>query len=134
MRKPAKVLAFGPEEWIHAVRQALPGRQKNSFIDVKSLCAMCSLPETVCVDVAVLHHSLAPNDLRYAAEYIRRRWQNALIIVIGDHAKQLDDPLYDDWASCTISPEELMCLIEKLITARERNSSNLRPRLGDDGR
>jgi hypothetical protein len=84
----------------------------------------------VSVDVAAIHHSFALGDLRYAAEYIRRRWPDALILVIGDQAKYLDDPLYDDWASGEISPEELLGHIDRLLAARRRIRKSDRPWLG----
>jgi hypothetical protein len=84
------------------------------------------------VDVAVLHHSFAPHDLRYAAEYIRRRWPDAVILVIGEQAKQLDDPLYDDKTSSGISIEELVLMIETSVAARRRVRRNMRSRLGND--
>jgi hypothetical protein len=78
------------------------------------------------VDVAVFHHSFATHDLQYAAEYIRRRWPDAVILVIGEHAEYLDDPLYDDKASSSISIEELVSMIEKSVAARRRIRRNVR--------
>jgi hypothetical protein len=92
---------------------------------------LCALPKAVSVDVAVLHHSFASHDLRYAAEYIRRRWPDAVILVIGEQADQLDDPLYDDKASSGISIEELVSMIETLVAAKRRIRRNVRSGLGN---
>jgi hypothetical protein len=78
------------------------------------------------VDVAVLHHSFAPHDLRYAAEYIRRRWPDAVILVIGEQARHLDDPLYDDKTSSGISIEELVRVIERSVATKRRMKRNAR--------
>jgi hypothetical protein len=121
MRKTTNVLALGQEEWIYAVRHTMPRWQKNGFAGVGSFWDLCALPQPVQADVAVIHHSFAQEDLRYAAEYIRRRWPDAIIVVIGEKAKHLDDPLYDIRVSSEISAEELVWLVEKSLTARERN-------------
>jgi len=78
------------------------------------------------VDVAVLHHSFALRDLRYAAEYIRRRWPEAVILVIGERAMHLDDPLYDHKANCEVSVEELVRMIETSVAAKRRIRGNVR--------
>jgi hypothetical protein len=126
MRRTTKVLSLGIEEWGNEVRKALPPRRKNCFWGVKNCWELCALPQAVSVDAAVLHHSFAPHDLRYAAEYIRRRWPDAVILVIGEQAKQLDDPLYDDKTSSGISMEELVRVIEKSVVAKRRIKRNVR--------
>lgn len=120
MRKTANVLSFGLEEWRNAVCQALHPGQKNGFSGVNSFWELCTLPQAVSVDVAVIHHSVSPCDLRHAAEYIRRRWPDAVILVIGEQAKQLDDPLYDYKTSCEISIEALVRTIETSVAAKGR--------------
>ena len=121
MRKTTKVLSIGLEEWRNAVRKALPHRRKNGYWGVNNLWDLCALPEVVTADVAVFHHSFPPHDLRYAAEYVRRRWPNAVILVIGEQAKQLDDPLYDHKTSSEISTDELVSVIEKAVAAKKEN-------------
>ena len=90
----------------------------NNFWD------LCALPQAVSVDVAVFHHSFDPRNLRYAAEYIRRRWPDAVILVIGEQAEQLDDPRYVDKASRGISIEELVLMIERLAATKRRIRRN----------
>lgn len=82
------------------------------------------------LDVAVFHHSFVPDDLRYAAEYIRRRWPDAVILVIGEQAEQLDDPLYDDKTGSGISLEELVRTIETSVAAKRRIGRTVRSGLG----
>jgi hypothetical protein len=125
MRIATKVLSLGIEEWRNAVREAVTQRQKNGFWGVNNCWDLCALPQAVSVDVAVLHDSFAPRDLRYAAEYIRRRWPDAVIFVIGKQVEQLDDPLYDDKASSGVSIEELMLMIEESVAVRRRIRRNV---------
>jgi hypothetical protein len=131
MKKTTKVLSLGIEEWRNAVRQALPPRRKNGFWGVNNYWNLCALPQAVSVDVAVFHDSFAPHDLRYAAEYVRRRWPDAVILVIGEQAEHLEDPLYDDKTSRGISIEELVSMIEKSVAAKRRIRRNVRSRPGN---
>jgi hypothetical protein len=131
MRKATNVLSLGIEEWRNAVRQALPPRRKNGFWGVSNYWNLCALPQAVSVDVAVFHHSFAQHDLRYAAEYVRRRWPDAVIIVVGEQAEQLDDPLYDDKTSIGISIEELVWMIETSVAAKRRIKTKVRSGLGN---
>ena len=85
-----------------SLRSLAPSAEERLLGSEQLLGFVCP-SAAVSVDVAVFHHSFAPDDLRYAAEYIRRRWPDAVILVIGEQAKQLDDPLYDDKASSGIS-------------------------------
>lgn len=130
MRESTKILSLGLEEWRNAVRQALPSGQKDGFWGVNNYWNLCALPQAVSVDVAVFHHSFATHDLRYAAEYIRRRWPDAVILVIGERAKQLDDPLYDHKANSAISVEELVLMIERLAATKRGIRRNVQFGLG----
>ena len=130
MRKTTKVLALGHEQWIHMVQQSLSYWRKNGLTGAHNFWALCALPQAVQVDVAVVHHSFAQEDLRYAAEYIRRRWPDAVIVIVGEQAKHLDDPLYDHRADGEISPEELLWLIETSVEARRQSRKHARPVLG----
>jgi len=126
MRKTTNVLSLGVKEWRIAVRQALPPRRKNGFRGVNNLWDLCALPQAVSVDAAVFHHSFSLRELGCAAEYIRRRWPEAVILVIDERAKHLDDPLYDHKANCELSVEELVRTIETLVAAKTRIRKNVR--------
>lgn len=126
MRESTCVLLLGLDEWSNAARKVLPPRKKDSFWAVSNVWDLCALPQDVSVDVAVFHHSFAADDLRYAAEYVRRRWLGAVILVIGEQAEQLDDPLYDDKASREISVEDLVRMIETSAAARRKMRRNAR--------
>jgi hypothetical protein len=131
MRKTMNVLSLGIEEWRLAVRKALPTGRKSGFGGVNNLWDLCALPEAVSVDVAVFHNSFSRRELRCAAEYIRRRWPEAVILVIGERAKQLDDPLYDHKANCEISVEDLARMIETLVAGKAGIRRNVRSGLSN---
>ena len=131
MRLTTTVLSLGLEEWRNAVCEVLIQNEKNSILGVNNCWDLCALSQAVTVDIAVLHYSFALHGLRYAAEYIRRRWPDAVILVIGEQAEQLDDPLYDDKASSGISIEELVKVIERSAAAMRRTGRNVQFRLGN---
>ena len=128
MSDVTKVLLVGVEEWRDGARQALPAACKGCLTGVDSLWELCALPEPVSVDIAVIHPSFQVRDSRYAAEYIRRRWPDAVILVIGPLAVQLDDPLYDHRVSSSTSFEELAKIIETSAAAKQRVMRDVRPR------
>jgi hypothetical protein len=96
-------------------------------VSVESYWKLCALPEFVSVDVAVVHRTFANEDLRHAAEYIRRRWPLARILLLGWKADSLEAPLYDDRESGGISPRELVRLIEASVTAQGRIGRDVKP-------
>ena len=126
MGRATKVLLVGTEEWASTVRKALPLGQEEAITTVESFWKLCALPESVLVEVAVFHHSFSKNELRYAAEYIRRRWPLARILLLGWKADSLDDPLYDDRKRSGILPEELVQWIAISAKARRRIESSVR--------
>lgn len=131
MRKTMNVPSLGIEEWRIAVLKALPRGRKSSFGGVNTLWDLCALPEAVSVDVAVFHPSFSFRELRCAAEYIRRRWPEAVIFVIGEQARHLDDPLYDHKVKLEISVEELVQMIETSVAGKRRMRRKVRSGLSN---
>ena len=129
MRYTTTVLVLGEEQWGQTIRQKLPHWQKR-FVLVPDIWHLCALPQSVQASAAAFHRSFPHGDLRYAAEYLRRRWPDVAILVAGEQATQLDDPLYDDVTAPNISPEELAHVIEKLVQSRRRSKNLERPFLG----
>lgn len=128
MNEITKVFLVGAEEWRDGARQALAGACKSSVTGIGSLWELCALPEAVLVDVAVIHPSFQTRDLCYAAEYIRRRWPDAVILVIGTLAVHLEDPLYDHRVSNSVSFDQLAEIIEMSAIAKQRVKRFLRSR------
>jgi hypothetical protein len=120
------VLLVGTEEWNKGVRQALPGTLEKGLSGVNKLWDLYALPQAVSVDVAVFQQLFPAHDLRYATEYLRRRWPDAVILIIGKQAEELDDPLYDHRVSSGISFEELAGMIEMSAAAKKRVMRNAR--------
>jgi hypothetical protein len=59
--------------------------------------------------------------LRNCAEYIRRHWPNAKILLINSEAEVLDDQLHDQQTSPGLSSESLLGMIERLSTSNRRS-------------
>jgi hypothetical protein len=129
MKETAKVLLLDIEEWRIPVRQASPPNTKSGIGGVNNCLDLCALAQIVSVDIAVLHHTLAPHKLRYAAEYIRRRWPDAVILAIGEQFEHLDDPLYDHQAGCGVRLEELVRTIGTSVAAKRETGRNVRSKL-----
>ena len=66
------------------------------------------------VHLAVVSASLSPDNLRATAEFIRRQWTSARILVVGDAVPVLEDQLYDEAIDTTSSSDELLVALRKL--------------------
>jgi DNA-binding NtrC family response regulator len=64
--------------------------------------------------LAVLSCSLGEFALRAAAEFVRRQWPSARILILGSARAILDDSLYDEAVDCRFQPQELLNVIERL--------------------
>jgi len=119
-----------PSSWSRGVEEwnttSITANAQKCLSGVSNLWKLCALPEPVSVNVAAFHQSFPAHDLRYATEYIRRRWADAVILVIGKQAEHLDDPLDDHKVSSGISSEELAGMIDMSATAKRRIMRNVR--------
>jgi hypothetical protein len=115
------VLVIGSMELTNVVRDALVlcGRSRLAVAaNYWDLCSL-SLRETAHFQLAILDVSFSDRELRRRAEYIRRRWADAAILLVRDDCDLLDDPLYDERIPAGINPEELAAVIERLAGTEE---------------
>ena len=115
------VLFVGPMELASVVRDALVlcGRSRLSVAtSYWDLCSL-SLRESGRVHVAILDRSFSARELHRRAEYVRRRWADAFIILLSDDCRALDDPLYDQRLPAAVQPEDLVDAIERLTGTNE---------------
>jgi len=110
-----KVLFVGLSESSTLVRDAVlyhPGSRLAIATSYWDLCSL-SLHYHEEFQVALLEVSPSPRELRRRAEYIRRRWPGAAIVLIADGRIALDDPLYDERVPSNIGPDELLTVIDR---------------------
>ena len=115
------VLVIGSMELTNVVRDALVlcGRSRLAVAaNYWDLCSL-SLREAAQFQVAILDVSFSDRELRRRAEYIRRRWADAAVLLVCDDCDLLDDPLYDERIPAGINPEELAAVIERLAGTEE---------------
>jgi hypothetical protein len=115
------VLVIGSMELTNVVRDALVlcGRSRLAVAaNYWDLCSL-SLCDVAQFQVAILDVSFSDRELRRRAEYIRRRWADAAILLVRDDRDLLDDPLYDEGIPAGINPEELAAVIERLAGTEE---------------
>jgi hypothetical protein len=126
------VLVIGSMELTNVVRDALVlcGRSRLAVVaNYLDLCSL-SLRDPAQLQVAILDVSFSDRELRRRAEYIRRRWPEAAVLLVCDECDRLDDPLYDERLPSGINPEELAAVIERLAgneeTSGQRQASRSR--------
>jgi hypothetical protein len=82
---------------------------------------VCGLSESCAFSLVVI--SLAPNQNEAAkiAEYVRRQWPAAKILLFGRLSADFDDPLYDDIVDARFNPSAFVNMSERLLTALGAN-------------
>lgn len=96
-----------------AVLDALPPMTKVRFLAAISPWDVTELYRSEKVELAILHDSLSPRELRGCAADIRRRWPRAGILLIRWRA-DIDDPLYDERVPPGSPRTDLTAAIERL--------------------
>lgn len=121
------VLSVGSMELANVVRDALILCGRSHLSVATSYWELCSLslrgPDTI--QVAILDLSFSDRELRRRAEYIRRRWTDAAILLVSDTCDLLEDPLYDDRIPSEADPETLVEVIERLVKQKHASEEYL---------
>ena len=66
------------------------------------------------IAVVVISQAFVPLELRAIAEFTRRHWPRAGILVVGHGVPRLEDPLYDEHVDPDTQPESLLAAVEQL--------------------
>jgi len=114
------VLSIGPPESNYAVRDALLKRSKCQLIAAAGVWDLSALLASGKVDVAILHGTLPPGELRSCAAYIRHHWPTARILLVHAHADFLDDPMYDERIPPDSPVEVFLAMVERLAAFARR--------------
>jgi len=118
MTDSLNILSVGPASLSILVGDALSDSWKFQLTIAKDFRQLWLTPKDVCVDVAVLHCTLAPLELEDASRFIRRQWPSARILVIRPDSEFLDDALYDDRVLPAVASQVLLPTIERLTGRR----------------
>jgi hypothetical protein len=120
------VLVIGSMELTNVVRDALVLCGRSRLAVAANYWVLCSLSlrDAAQFQVAILDVSFSDRELRRRAEYIRRRWADAAVLLVCDDGVRLDDPLYDERMPSGINPEELAAVIERLAGTEETSGQN----------
>ena len=70
------------------------------------------------IAVVVISQAFVPLELRAIAEFTRRRWPRAGILVVGHGVPRLEDPLYDEHVDADSQPASLLAAVEQLSRKR----------------
>jgi len=124
------ILSVGTPESNDFVRDALLSRTKCQLMAAASVWDLSALLVSDKVDVAILHGTLSPAELRSCAAYVRHHWPAAQILLVHAHADFLDDPMYDERIPPGSPMDVFLTTIERLAAfARRtaRHAVNLQP-------
>ena len=119
------VLSVGSINSNNFVRDVLLSRTKCRLVAATCVWDMSAILASGKVDVAILHNTLSPGELRGCAVYIRHHWPAARILLIHAQVEILDDPMYDERMSPDLSAETLLSLIERLAASSRRSGRSV---------
>jgi hypothetical protein len=108
------VLLVEHNEMLLATRTLLlTGRRYGVFTarDCTEVFAHAHVQE---IAVVVISQAFVPLELRAIAEFTRRHWPRAGILVVGHGVPRLEDPLYDEHVDADFQPESLLAAVEQL--------------------
>ena len=110
-----KVLSVGLSELAYLVRDALMLRPHSRLAVVSNYWDLCSMSlQREEFQVAVLNDARPARELRRRVGYIRQRWPNAAILLVGGSSEASAHPLYDERVPTRIEPAELLMVIDRL--------------------
>jgi hypothetical protein len=116
-REAAPILLVDGDPSLRPSRAALLSRFN---IPVKQV-AGCGLSEPGSFSLVVISLALPQDEAGKIAEYVRRRWPAAKILLLGRLSTDFDDPLYDDIVDASFNPSAFVEASERLLTALGAN-------------
>jgi hypothetical protein len=115
-----RVLSIGSPETAEFVRDVLILRSRCWLCVAKCTWDLPVVSGSEEIDVAILHDTFSPRELRIFAAYIRCRWPHARILLIQEKSEGLVHGMYDERVAPGISPEPLLAVIERLGASARR--------------
>lgn len=109
-----RVLLVEPDLDILADRTLLLSRSKYTVAPASSYREIFGLRSEIGFGLAVLNDSLGGLAVRAAAEFVRRQWPSARILILGNAEAALDDYLYDEVVEHRIEPAELLDTLARM--------------------
>jgi hypothetical protein len=122
---PLRVLLVEPDLEVLADRSLLLSRSNYTVAPASGYREIFGLHSEIGFRLAVLNDNLGELALRAAAEFVRRQWPSARILILGNAQAALEDYLYDEVVNHQIQSKELLDTLARL----SEDSWSLRSRL-----
>jgi len=109
------VLLVDPEPGLRDLRYLLLSTLRIPVHAVGSYAEVFQLSGPDCYNLVVL--CIRPNEKQasYVAEYVRRRWPKAKVLLLGKSSGCIDDPLYDDIVDPYCNPSGFVEATKRLL-------------------
>ena len=119
------VLLVDPDSELLSYRASLLSRSRYTVVIANNYREVFELRGKTSFRLAVLSSGLGELALRAAAEFVRRQWPSARILILGSAKAVLEDSLYDEAVDFRFQPPEFLNVLERLC----ENDWTLRSRL-----
>jgi hypothetical protein len=124
-----KVLTVGFSELAVLVRDALLLRAHSKLAVVSNYWDLCSGSlQKEEFQVAVLNALNSRRELQRRAQYIRRTWPAAAIVLVGGNSETLGDPLCDVRVPSRIEPGEFLSVLNRVNPGSPESQHQVRLR------
>lgn len=120
-----RILLVEPDLDVLVDRTLLLSRSNYTVAPASSYREIFGLRSEIGFDLAILNDNLGELALRAAAEFVRRQWPPARILILGNAQATLEDSLYDEIVKHRIEPAELLDTLARM----SEDSWTLRSRL-----
>jgi len=109
-----RVLLVEPDLEMLAARTLLLSKSNYIVAPAGSYCEIFGLRSDIGFRLAVLSDTLGELALRAAAEFIRRQWPSARVLILGNARAALEDHLYDEVVNHRFQPKEFLDTLARL--------------------
>jgi hypothetical protein len=119
-REAGQILLVDADTSLRASRVALLSGFNIPVQQIAGYADLCGLSESGSFSLAVISLSYSQNEAVKIAEYVRRHWPAARILLLGILSTDFDDPLYDDIVD-RFNPAAFVEASRRLLTASGTN-------------
>jgi len=109
------MLLVEPDVHLLPVRRRLLARAEYTVRAVCTAGQVFELDGEDAPHIVLLSDGVGEFQLNALAEYVRRRWRHARILIVGEATPALEDHLYDETVARGAGAEEFLAAVEKCV-------------------
>ena len=117
------ILLVDPDPGLRETRRLLLTRIRSPVEAVGSSLEVFRLPPQSSYGLVAISLSAGLDEVSHVALYVRHRWPEAKIMLLGEISEGVDDPLYDERVDSPCNPWDLAEVSRRLLGIRQSAAS-----------